>query len=541
MAKKSGESAPIRTQIYLVNLLVAAVALALAAGLSLFLTIFQEEKTQDRSLMNSAQLVAQMPPVIRDLQAGYASQELKTFLDNSISQISDVDVIVIADLNDTQLYAPNPGLIGRPYGGTAQEKIRQGKAAFNSLDDGGTGAARCAYAPVHGPEGSLLGFVMVGIYMRSLSSALWQIVFYFAVIAAAAAVLGGLISSRLSDRIKGFLGGYEPAAFLGLFHQREDILETLEEGILAIDAEARIMYLNRAAEEMLYLDRSTAEGRPLRQVLADSSLDRVLRTRQPEYNVSFTSPKRGPILSNQIPIREDGLTVGAVAIFRNRTEVTRLADDLTGFRHMVEAMRAYTHEFMNKLHVILGLLQLGETREAEAYIMGVTSIHQRAIGTIADSIKSPSVAALLVGKTSRCAELGIKLSLAAGSRLSEDQAILPPAACVTIMGNLIENAAEALNQAGHSRKEIMVSIREETDSLLLCVEDTGPGIQPEISRKIFRQGYTTKGQGRGTGLALVQETTEAYQGQIRVESEPGVGTTFFLTFHREPKEENTNV
>ncbi|MPN63113.1 Adaptive-response sensory-kinase SasA [bioreactor metagenome] len=87
----------------------------------------------------------------------------------------------------------------------------------------------------------------------------------------------------------------------------------------------------------------------------------------------------------------------------------------------------------------------------------------------------------------------------------------------------------------------MVSIREERDSLLLCVEDTGPGIQPEISRKIFRQGYTTKGQGRGTGLALVQETTEAYQGQIRVESEPGVGTTFFLTFHREPKEENTNV
>ncbi len=541
MAKQTEGSAPIRTQIFLVNLLVAAVALALAAGLSLLLTIFQEKQTQDRSLMNSAQLIAQMPPVIRDLQAGQSSGELKIFLDKSISQVGDIDVVVVADLKDIQLYASDPALIGRPYGGAAQEKIRQGKAVFTSQDGGGTGAARCAYAPVHGVDSSLLGFVMVGIYMRSISSALWQVVFYFAVIAAAAVVLGSLISTRLSDRIKGFFGGYEPAAFLGLFHQREDILESLEEGILAIDAEARIMYLNKAAEEMLHLNRAAAEGQPLRQVLADSALDRVLRTRQPEYNVPFTSPKRGPILSNQIPIREEGLTVGAVAIFRNRTEVTRLADDLTGFRHMVEAMRAYTHEFMNKLHVILGLLQLGEIQEAEVYIMDVTSIHQRAIGTIADSIKSPSVAALLVGKTSRCAELGIRLSLMAGSRLSEEQAILPAAACVTILGNLIENAAEAMNQAGHSPKEIMVTIREEGDSLFLCVEDTGPGIKPEMSRKIFRQGYSTKGQGRGTGLALVQETIEAYQGQIRVESEPGVGTTFFLTFQREPKGENSNV
>ena len=68
------------------------------------------------------------------------------------------------------------------------------------------------------------------------------------------------------------------------------------------------------------------------------------------------------------------------------------------------------------------------------------------------------------------------------------------------------------------------------DSLLLCVEDTGPGISPALRQTLFQRGVSTKGRSRGTGLALVQEVVEAYHGEIRVESENGVGTSFFLSF-----------
>ena len=74
------------------------------------------------------------------------------------------------------------------------------------------------------------------------------------------------------------------------------------------------------------------------------------------------------------------------------TEVARLADDLTGVRHMVDAMRAYTHEFMNKLHVILGLLQIGEPERAQQYIMDTTRTQQEAVSRIMNQIKEPSVA-----------------------------------------------------------------------------------------------------------------------------------------------------
>jgi sensor histidine kinase regulating citrate/malate metabolism len=539
---RQAEGKPILIQVFTVIISTVALTILITMLGTLGLTLAQNKQAMDQNLLNSARVIARVPLLARDLAAGIPSEELWEFLDVSIGEIGDIDTIAVADVNNIQYYYSDKSLIGKPYVGVVQQRVLDGGAAFTSDDTGVSGAERCAYAPVVAEDGTILGFVMVGIYIRSISESLLITVLSFVFIALATGAFGAVLAAKLSDDIKSKLMGYEPEDFLGLFHQREDILEALEEGVLAIDETAHLIYINQAAANMMKLNREEVMGRYLYDLYPDSTLGRILSSKRPEHNVPLRFLEGEHVISDRIPIREDGRVIGVVVILRNLTELTRLAKDLTGVRHMVEAMRAYTHEFMNKLHVVLGLLQLGKPDKAEEYIKDVTRIQQRAVGVIMNSIEPAAVAALLVGKTSRCAELGIRLVLGPGSALSEEANIIPSDACVTILGNLIENAVDALNTSVSDVKEITVSIQETEESgLLICVEDTGPGMEPQVVKNIFQWGFSTKSGDRGTGLSMVHEIVEAYQGEIRVESHVGLGTRFYLTFHRGPGKEKKHV
>ena len=523
----------IRSQLMWLSLVIVVVSIALSLAGTLFLTLRSEQAALDGNLINSASILSQVPLIQEALQGELSEEDLAAYLDETIRHTSDIDLILVGNTEKKLLYVPDHDLIGTTYTGTAQEQALLGAAPYTSNETGPMGSDHSAYAPVRDSSGQVIGFVIVGVYFRSMALVSLRLAAQLLAVGVVAAALGCLLALRLSQRIKRSLLGYEPDAFARRFHQREDILDALEEGILAIDGAKNVIFLNTAAAEMLSLDPNDVLGKPLHEVYPRSTLDRILRTGQAEYNVSMSSLKDIRVLADRLPLYEDGRLAGAVSIFRNRTELTRLADDLTGVRHMVDAMRAYTHEFMNKLHVILGLLQIGQPERAQEYIMDTTQTQRKGVSRIMNQIHQSSVAALLVGKTSRANELGIRLTLDRESTLSEESPWLPPDAYVTILGNLIENAIEGLNQSRSGSKEITVSIRESEESLLLCVEDTGPGIPAELQQTLFQRGATTKGKGRGTGLSLVWEVTEAYHGQIRVESESGVGTSFFLSFCRE--------
>ena len=175
-------------------------------------------------------------------------------------------------------------------------------------------------------------------------------------------------------------------------------------------------------------------------------------------------------------------------------------------------------------------MQLKEYDRAEEYVLRITQTRAQSIDYIRDRIHDPTIAALLIGKAYRAAELDIRFSLDPASVLYGNGQFMPVTAMITVLGNLIENAFDAMRGAPTDvPSEVTVSIREGARGLLLSVDDTGPGMTEEVKQHLFERGFSTKGEGRGTGLALVQEMIEAYHGTIRVESELGVGTSFIIT------------
>ena len=530
------ERGTVHQQLSRMNLaLVIATALLALAG-TLGITLRLEYHGIDGNLISSAQIIAQLPETSKMVVGESTSEWLETYLDQTITVTEDVDLILLVDAAGIIRYAPDRRHVGQDYIGNACQRVLTGES-FVSREDSMEEAERCAFVPIMDGGSAPVGFVAVGIHSRNVAVLMSTTMLQFLVVTAVAGCLGLLFSRRASGRIKEQLMGYEPDDFRRLFHRQEVVLESLEEGVVAIDQEAKVIYLNSAAARMLGLEnKKSAIGHTMRELGRASNLRRILRTGQVEYNVAVEGRPGERILSDRMPICRDGKVVGAVAIFRSRTEVTRLAEDLTGVQHMVEAMRAYTHEFMNKLHVIHGLLQMEKYDMAKEYIMEVTQVQQKAMSRIINLISDPTAAALLVGKTSRAAELGIRLTLDPKSRFSGNDKFLPSAAFVTILGNLINNALDSLNRMGHSPKEITVSIREEEHDLLLCVEDTGPGIDQMILPHIFEQGFSTKGAERGTGLPLVRELVEIYHGEIRVESGRGVGAVFYVSFHEDREE-----
>lgn len=530
----------IRHKLQSLSLFLVLTTSILGMATTLLFSLRMEYQNLDRNLMNSAQVLAQSPDVADFLAHRADSSVLTHYLNGTISRVQDIDAIVVADHNGVIRYCPDPAFVGTVYPDVDTLTVLRGELTEVDTGAGISGAEHRALAAVHDLDGSLLGFVSVGIGVHSVHQIVLDTVGCFAILTFLAAGVALVLSRNLSSSIKEALLGYEPDAFRQMFHQREDILETLKEGVIAIDKDTNVIYVNSAGLRLLNAQQpSDVLGRPLKELYPDTLLPRLLTTGKPEYNVHLQHvPGSKAALSDRMPIWEDDKIVGAVAIFQDRTEATAMAEELTGVRHLVEAMRAYTHEFINKLHIILGMIQLGQVEQAEQYILDISQIHHQSVSRVMSQIEDTAVAALLVGKTSRAAELGINLHLDPRSTLSADGRFLPSGVLVTILGNLIENATESLDRSTWKQKEIAVSIREKPDSLLLCVEDTGPGILPELLPFIFEPNVSTKGDGHGIGLSRIRELVNLYHGQIRVESEPKSGTAFFLSFQT-PEEEQT--
>lgn len=445
----------------------------------------------------------------------------------AVNKSNDFLFIVVTDMKSIRYSHPEAQRIGQPFKGDDILLALQGKENV-AINRGFLAKALRVFTPIYDEHHRQIGVVAIGLELsrvteqinNSRGSIFWSILF---------GVLVGLLGTWVFVKVlKRILFGLEPYEISNLFEQRQAMLHSIKEGVIAVDECGEVTLINQAAQELLDYHKSQDDAQLSTLSHAWSQVvdfSQVLRDGTPRRDEEITVKDR-LLLINTVPVLSNGKIIGAISTFRDKTEVRKLMQRLDGMVNYADALRERSHEFMNKLHVILGLLHLKSYKQLENYILKTANNYQEEIGSLLGKIKSPVIAGFLLSKINRTSDLGHSLVISNESQLPENSNEDQVAVLITVLGNLIENALEALGQEPGG--EISVSLHYRHGWLHCEVNDDGPGIAPEHIEHIFEKGVSSKGTERGVGLALVKQQVESVGGNISVESEPGVFTQFFV-------------
>ena len=445
----------------------------------------------------------------------------------AVNKSNDFLFIVVTDMQSIRYSHPEAQRIGQPFKGDDILLALQGQENV-AINRGFLAKALRVFTPIYDEHHRQIGVVSIGLELsrvteqinNSRGSIIWSILF---------GVLVGLLGTWVFVKVlKRILFGLEPYEISNLFEQRQAMLHSIKEGVIAVDECGEVTLINQAAQELLDYHKSQDDAQLSTLSHAWSQgvdCSQVLHDGTPRRDEEIMVKDR-LLLINTVPVLSNGKIIGAISTFRDKTEVRKLMQRLDGMVNYADALRERSHEFMNKLHVILGLLHLKSYKQLENYILKTANNYQEEIGSLLGKIKSPVIAGFLLSKINRTSDLGHSLVISNESQLPENSNEDQVAVLITVLGNLIENALEALGQEPGG--EISVSLHYRHGWLHCEVNDDGPGIAPENIEHIFEKGVSSKGTERGVGLALVKQQVENVGGNISVESEPGIFTQFFV-------------
>lgn len=506
----------------------------LIAGLFVIGSLLEEEEEETgQKAMLVARTVANLPDVKSLIQSDNfetASNKINEVVEE-IRFINKADYIIIMDMNRLKYSHPYKKEIGKISESTDMNAAFA-EHYYLSKAKGEQGIMIRAFVPIMNELNNQVGVALVGYLLPSPFQIFADYQNEIIVTIALSAIFSMWGAHLLGSHIKKQIFGLEPHEISKMYVERTETFNAMHEGIIAVDKDLNITIFNKKASEILGVgeEPSLYIGKNIYDVLPDTRLPEIVFSGKPVYDQEIYVNERS-IISNRIPILVNGKKVGAVAVFKDLTVFKQLAEELTGVKAFVQALRVQTHEFKNKLHTIAGLLHLGHTKQALAYLSQVKEEHENVTKFLNERIYNENISGLLLSKISRGKEIGITVNIDKESKFTIFPEKLDHHDFVVLFGNLIENSFDSLVAVEKEEKEINISIDDNDGLLAILVSDNGAGMPEEVRTQIFNSGFSTKAdENRGIGLFLVQEIVNKGNGTMEVTSEPNKGTTFLITF-----------
>ncbi|MFD7232781.1 ATP-binding protein [Streptomyces sp. NPDC059881] len=425
-----------------------------------------------------------------------------------IRHSTGAEYVVIMDARGVRWSHTDPEEIGEVVSTDPSRPLAGGHVM--EIDSGTLGRSARGKVPLRDDEGRIIGAVSVGIEYDSVRDRLLAAIPGLLAYAGGALAVGALAAYMISRRLQRQTHDLAFSDISALLAEREAMLHGIREGVVALDRSGRIRLMNDEAQRLLGLGPEDT-GRPLDEVLGEGRTTDVLAGRVTGEDLVTVRGHR-VLIANRMPT-DDG---GAVATLRDRTELEQLGRELDSTRGLIDALRAQDHEHANRMHTLLGLLELEMHEEAVEFVTEVVGVHRATAEQVTEKVHDPLLASLLVGKATVAAERGVSLRIAPATLLPDR--LVDPRGLVTVLGNLVDNALDAA--AGSEDPRIEIELLGEGRTVVLRVSDSGPGVPAEQRDLIFTEGWSTKelpAHGkRGLGLALVRRFAERQGGSARV-------------------------
>ncbi|MCE5171230.1 sensor histidine kinase [Paenibacillus profundus] len=508
--------------ILLISFLIIGICFIFAVFLERFILNMAEDQTGKRAL-SLAHSVANIPEIREAFQLEEPSAVIQAIV-QPIQQESGAEFIVVGDTDEIRQSHPNSNIIGAKMVGSDNDRALLHGESYVSKKEGTLGLSIRGKVPIFS-EGKIVGIVSVGFLNNDVhrivadqSKSLWLTLSMIILFGISGAIF-------IAYYIKRLLHNMEPEEISHLYLQKEAILQSTHEGIIAVDNHGAITAINKAAKDILFTQMGQKQmnyvGASIKEIVPSLNIETHVKHRSRLVNREMVLGE-AVVLVNQTPILSEDASTGIVYTFRKKTELEKVTEELSIIKQYANAQRAQTHEYSNKLHIILGLVQNNRKNEAIDFIKKESNIQQDRLTFLSEKVADPLIQALFQGKFNQANELGISMVIHPDSRFDYPFSEGKQDALLTALGNVIENALESVKQKEGGQRKVSIFFTDIGDDCIFEIEDSGSGVAEKKFTRIFEQGFSTKkGSHRGTGLALTKLMLNGVGGEILLEEGEG--------------------
>ncbi|WP_423798607.1 ATP-binding protein [Neobacillus sp. SAB-20_R2A] len=513
----------LQTKIFMLVLILSLILILLLTGFYSYTESKQIEENKGRLALEISKTISYIPTIIDAFQSSDPSKTIQPIAEK-IRKETGAEFVVIGNNDRIRYSHPDKSKIGRKMtGGDSARALEKGEY-YISKAKGSLGPSIRGKSPIFNQQGEIIGIVSVGFLLEDVNQQITSNLRRVLIVSLFALFISLIGSILLGRNIRRDTMGLEPYEIATLYKEKNAVLHSVKEGILAINQEGYITMMNQQAKELLQMQGSV-RNRKVDGQFPSSYLYEVLKTGNSQTDKEMVWNDK-TVIVNCTPIVDENGIKGVVASFRDKTDIEQMINTISEVKRYSEDLRAQTHEFTNKLYFLLGLLQLGEYKEAIEMIQGETQALQFQNSVVFNQIKDTKIQAILLGKLGKASEKKITFEINSDSYLEALPSHIKLSNLIVILGNLIDNAFESVY--GRVDPAVKFFGTDIGSDIIFEISDNGKGFDEADIPLLFERGYSSKkgSEPRGFGLSNAEEAVLELNGIIEAQSNPDGGAIF---------------